>query len=250
MLSFKKNNPGKGTPNKKSEKSTPKDAPQFLLKGTAAQKALAEEEHQAEQRQKDRENRADRFWIKEGNDTILTFLDGYLNDEGMLDPPMYWEHQLNMSGHWRNWFVCLKTINQYCPICENDNSALVAVFTVIDHSTYETKKGDIITDQVKLYVCKMQTLQQLRKLAAKTGGLAGVSYEVSRIGDNAANVGNMFQFLEQNPVKDIIAKLSTEEKKISVFNYEQVIQFRTVEELSKLGFGGKSIGDESLSEHL
>lgn len=199
----------------------------FLKKGSDAQAELKKAEAQTEAR-KAASGAAQRFWIPEGGSGSITFLDGDLNEQGMLDVPVFREHQLEMNGHWRNWFACTHE-NEPCPICEDGNQpSLVAVMSVIDHSEYKDREGKLHKDQKRLYVCKRDTLRLLTTKAVKKGGLTGWRVDVGRIGDKSANVGNDFDFVEKTDVTE------------KPFNYDEVITYLTGDQLRELGFGKKS----------
>jgi hypothetical protein len=139
-----------------------------------------------------------------------------------------------------------------CPICEaGDRPALVALFTIIDHREYkgkgkDGKEGKVYKDQKRLLVAKPQSMEILQKVAVKRGGLAGCTFDVSRMGDNSAAIGSMFDFVEKNAIEDLqkvfIEEVEKDGKKIvqtyfTPIDYGQEIVFRTPEELLKLGVG-------------
>ena len=249
-LNFKKKSKTKKT--NESTKSGP-DTPTkkgkgkgFLLTGEAAGKAQAKETILAAQRKAQRENNVFRFWIPDGAETEITFLDGDLDADGVIDAPMFYEHQLKLAGSWQNWFVCLQTVGEPCPICEQgDQSKLVTVFTIIDHSSYKNKKDVMIKDTVKLFVCKQETIKHLQKLATKRGGLAGVTFDVSRAGDNAANVGNIFDFTEKRTLKELQKVYGGKDKTIVPCDYQKVIAYKSEGDLRDMGFGDSVVGSEA-----
>lgn len=241
-----KNKKTSGTEGKSDPKATKKKSTGFLLTGKKAVEAKQNEKIKDDQRKAARENKAFRFWMPEDAEVTLTFLDGNLDADGVIEAPMYYEHQLNLAGSWQNWFVCLKNIDQPCPICESgDESKLVTAFTVIDHSVYESKQGKVYKDNVKLFVCKQMTMKLLQKIATKRDGLTGCTFDVSRTGENSAGVGNMFDFCEKNSLKDLQEEFGSKEKTIEPFDYQKVIEFKDEQELRDLGLGGEVIGNES-----
>lgn len=215
-----------------------------------AQRAAAE----AEQR-KSEQGRMFRFWMKEKEEARITFVDGNLATEGALagylDPPRYYEHNLFLNGVWNNFFVCPERTSpdsgDKCPICESgDKPSLVALFTIIDHRVIQSTKDKTKTykDTKKLLVAKQQTFELLTKHAIKRGGLAGCTFDASRVGDKSASVGSMFDFVEKKDVKELqkvymVEKLDPKTNlKIKMTNfspadYEKEIQYRTGEQLTK-----------------
>lgn len=205
----------------------------FLKTGKVAQETFAKEELKAEQAQK---SKFQRFWMPDGSDTAITFLDGNLAD-GILDIPFYYEHQMHMNGSWKNWFICTQD-EEPCPICEGGHyPSYVGAMTVIDHSEYTSKKDNkVYKDQVRLFVAKKDTIKQLQKLAVKRGGLRGCRFDVSRVGDKAASVGNVFDFTEKLTEDQLKAKYKDTN---SPFNYGEILSatYFPAKELRKLGFG-------------
>ncbi len=82
----------------------------------------------------------------------------------------------------------------------------------------------------------------------KRGGLTCATFDISRVGDKSASVGNQFEFVEKRDLK-LLQKLYVVEKvngksnlKMTVTNftvadYEKEIPYRTGAELRKLGLG-------------
>lgn len=225
----------------------------FLKKGESAKKALAYEEAQAELR-KQEAGKMWRFWMPAGEDRQITFLDGDLDEDGMLDIYMFYEHTVRVNGNWEQ-FVCTADVDetQPCPICEKgDRASFVGVMTIIDHSEHTIKKGPNagkkVANQRKLFVAKQGTIRQLTKLAAKRGGLAGCTFDVSRTGDKEPAVGNQFDFVHKFDSYEAIAEqfgLKTEE--VQPADYTEEIRYRSPEELIELGVG-KALAGPGLSK--
>ena len=99
-------------------------------------------------------------------------------------------------------------------------------------------------------------MKLLQKEATKHGGLAGCQFDVSRIGDQAPRVGDVFSFSEKNDPKLLaqqyvheVVDPTTKKKTVvcdyQVADYDQEIRYFTAAELRKLGFGtGSPIGGE------
>jgi len=210
----------------------------FLKKGKDSQQAMKKAD---EKSAKAAEGYVNRFWMPKDTETKITFLDGKLDDDGMLDIPTYLEHQLNLDGSWQNWFACTSE-TEPCPICEgDDNPSLVGILTVIDHTEWEDRKGNKHKDEKKLFVCKRPTIKQLQKIATKRGGLKGITFEVSRVGEKAASVGDMFDFDKKWSTAMLLKKF----KDNKPFNYEEVLNYQTADELRKRGFGNLAVGSEA-----
>ncbi len=235
----------------------------WMKKGAAAKEALQHEEAAAELRAQER-GKLWRFWMPEGEDRTITFLDGGIDDEGMLDILMYYEHNIRVNGNWEQ-FVCTAEADQTqpCPICEKgDKPSLVGVMTIIDHSEHKVKNGPnagkVIKNTRKLFVAKRNTIMQLTKLAAKRGGLTGCTFDVSRVGENSASVGSQFDFQHKfSNRQEIMDKFDLKEEDVMPANYAEEIRYRSPEELIELGVGKAQTGighstssKKSLSDEL
>jgi len=226
----------------------------FLKRGAEGAKLAQRAAAEAEQRRL-QENKMFRFWMKEKEEARITFIDGELAKEGplqgLLDPPRYYEHNLFLNGSWNNFFVCPEKTSpdsgDKCPICESgDRPSLVALFTILDHRAIQSTKDKtkMYKDTKKLLVAKPQTYEILLKHAIKRGGLAGCTFDASRVGDKSASVGSMFDFVEKNDVKEL-QKLYMIEKadpktnvktKVTNFtpaDYEKEIVFKSGDDLRK-----------------
>jgi len=180
-----------------------------------------------------------RHWMKPGTERRVTFLDGDLGDDGLIEVNMYYEHNLYLAGTWTNWFVCVGE-EEPCPICEGgDNPALVGAFTIIDHSKWTDKNGKEYKNQLRLLVAKRQTIKKLQTQAVKRGGLAGVTFDISRTDGNEANVGDVFDFVGKSDLVALFEKFGH-----SVFDYTKIIEYKTGKELRQMGFGATVAGAE------
>lgn len=216
----------------------------WMKKGKAAHQAFQEEEAKAE-KAKAEAGKLFRFWMPPDEERKITFLDGELDEEGMLDIPMFYEHRVRLNGDWKT-FVCVSE-EEPCPICEKGDSraSLVGVMTVIDHTPYKIKSGPnagkTIKNSRKLFVATRQTIKKLAKKAAKQGGLAGCTFEVSRTSDKDPSVGSDFEFLERCTADELVAKYDLKEEDVSPADYSHEITYHSAEELVKLGVG-KAMG--------
>jgi len=214
----------------------------FLKKGKEAQTAMVQEEQKAEARAANA-NKAFRFRIKyEGKKTpevTITFLDGELNEEGMLDIPYAREHTVKINGRFEN-IICTEDEEGYCPVCATgDEPALVGYLTVVDHTPYTLKNGTVREMTRKLFVAKKATIQMLTNQAQKRGGLTGCTYGVMRTGEREPAVGNQYDFVQKDTLDDLI-KMAEDENAEEIFtplDYEEELEYRTAEELVELGIG-------------
>jgi hypothetical protein len=216
----------------------------FLKRGKTAHQAFVAEEAKAE-KAKQEAGKLWRFWMPPDDERTITFLDGELGEDGMLDIPMFYEHQIRLNGQYEN-FVCVGE-QEPCPLCEkgDSRSSLVGVLTVIDHTPHKIKSGPnagkVIKNTKKLFVCKRQTIKKLSKKATKTNGLAGCTFEVSRTGDKEPSVGSDFELLEQLGAAELMAKYELKPEDLVAANYADEITYRSAAELVELG-AGKALG--------
>jgi hypothetical protein len=234
------------------------------MKGKRASSAWKKADVEHKQRQEELSKpKVWRYYLPNGQDGKITFLDGNLNADGTLAVTMIKEHNLNINGNYKNWYACTDhggEGSEPCPICEGGDKPYVAgLFTIIDHSKYVDKNGKKRGNEVRLFVAKREALNILQKRATQKGGLAGITFEVSRSGSQSPNVGNMFDPIKKNPVKKVIqafkpkiielAKEGMFDKKNLCLAYEEIIPFYTAEQLRKRGFGGKDpVGSEDDDE--
>lgn len=223
-------------------------APAGLFKKGLAAHAEIKKEDEAAESAKLLGNRMFRFWMNQGEERKITFLDGELDDNGLLDILSYKEHGLKVNGRFTQ-FVCLEDITGVCPICESgDRASLVGVFTVIDHTPYQIQKGEkagqVVKDQRKLFVAKRGTLKILQKTAQKRDGLAGCTFDVNRTGDKSPQVGDMFEFIEKRSLPELVKAYG---EAAQPADYQKEVPYHPAEELIKLGIGTKPhmIGNEA-----
>lgn len=215
----------------------------FLKKGKEGAELTKQAEAESERKRAESGSTVYRYWMPDGAEQRITFLDGELSEAGLLDVPRYWEHNLQINGSWKNWYPCTKD-EEPCPLCDIKAPALVYAFTIIDHREWEDKNGKTHQHERKLYICKGDTYKRLSKIAAKREGLTGCTFDVSRIGDKAENVGNDFDFVEKLSLKDLRKKYGmekdgkTENNKVCLpYDYEEVLKYYTAEQLRDMGLG-------------
>lgn len=223
----------------------PVKTPSWMKTGKSAQELMAQEEKKIQAKQ-EQNNRMRRFFMKEGESARITFLDGKLNEDGVLDIPMFREHQLYLNGSWDNFITCTQ-LEEPCPVCEGGSEEkLIGVMTVIDHRSYTSKaNGKTYTNQRKLYVVKRGTYKLLQTRATKQGGLAGCTFDVTRTGPKEAAVGNDFDFVEKRGKQALIDAYPNLKDEMFPANYNEEFPYYTAAELREAGFGGAApVGSE------
>lgn len=176
---------------------------------------------------------AQRLWMPRGGEASVTIVDDdtqpfcfkYEGEEhNLMLPVILREHQMKIDGSWRNWFTCLKSSGKPCPLCFGKHRPYqAAIYTVIDHSEWEDKQGNLHKDELKLLVVKTSTpaFGMLKKESNKRGGLRGCRYDVSRQGEKAATIGDVWQFDAKTELPD----------KIQPFNYLEIFAPKSEEDL-------------------
>lgn len=219
---------------------TPNTTPSWMMRGKAAHDAYAREAAEQEMR-REAQKRLHRFRIDVNEPARITFLDGALDEDGLLAVPSLYEHTVQLAGRWAT-FVCVGGGAEACPICDSGRPpALVAAFTVIDHRPYTIRRGPkagtVVVDQRKLFVAKKSTLAKLQFKATTLGGLDGVTMAVTRLdtGDGLSpGVGTEFDFVERTPLAVLAEKYGAEGV---VADYGQEFPYLPASRLIQLGLG-------------
>ena len=217
------------------------NAASWMRTGKDAKQALNQEEAKAEER-KAEAGKMWRFFVTPGKDAQITFLDGKLDEDGMLDIPVWYEHNIRLNGE-RETYACTagKDQSQPCPLCEmGDKPAFVGVMTIIDHTAHVIQngpnKGKTIQNTRKLFVAKRLTIKLLTKNSVKRGGLAGCTFDVSRPDEKNAAVGESFDFVQKfDKLSEIAAKWNLTLEDVQPAIYDEEFTFRTPEQLIALG---------------
>jgi hypothetical protein len=262
---LKKPLPGAGNATSSPHSKQPAQSsgkPSFIKTGAAAVAALQEEQAKADIA-REQSSKPWRFRISQkdgvGKDYLITFLDGDLDSNGLIQMNVWAEHTMQVSGDWDN-YVCLAP--NFCPMCAADDRAdLVQAFTVIDQNPYTVqsgqKKGMTIPWQRKLYVVKRMTLGQLQKIAQKHGGLRGLQLTVCRTTTKSPAAGDMFEAQQKFSDEELAEAFPKNEKgdrQDVPFVYNDVAPFYPAEKLKELGIGTKAaVGNEpkqDLDKHL
>lgn len=178
-------------------------------------------EKEYEEKQK---NFVNRFWLPSEGSAKIVFLDD--------NPPIIEEHQLQINGNWRNWFTCLRIVGETCPICDklNNKPYTVGFYTIIDTTEWTDKNGVVHKNELKLFAAKFKTLQILKRLSGKRGGLVGCVFDVFRSSIDAANTGDVFEY-EGRLTKEQILQLNKDAK---VFDYATIIKPKSAAEITAI----------------
>jgi len=171
-----------------------------------------------------------RFWMPNNTEKQITFVDGPVIDCGgtqVQTPFKIEEYQIQLNNSWKNWFT--RPINPEDDVLKQmgNRASKVAVFTVIDHSEWTDKKGNVHRDELSLYVVKRssQTWGQIeRQLSRNNGNLRGMKFNVSRMGDKSPGVGSFLEFEGRTELP----------QNIQAFNYLDILKPKTKAEMDTI----------------
>lgn len=184
-----------------------------------------------------------RFWMKNNTDREITFIDGPtidFNGTEVPTPLQYMEYNLNMNGHWRNWFTKNTDPSQDFLKDLGHRASKVAALTVIDHSEWTDRKGNLHKDEVVMYVVKRSSTvwKQIERYYATHGSLQGQRFRISRMGDKSPGAGSLLEHIGPSSV------YNPEQHK--PFDYFTILAPKTKEELMDLTNPDK---DDFVSNH-
>lgn len=228
---------------KKSKDKEKVKTPNFLKSGKE-KKALMKAEKRKEQMREEQRDKLWRFRIPEDQideEFEITFLDGNLDSEGLIESPVYYEHSVKYNGKWVNFVSCKE--DEEDPLEEQGQEPYLAqAFTVINHTPYEASNGKVYKNRKMLLVAKRNSMKQLQKIATKRGGLAGCTFEVSRSNNKAAAIGDMYNFVEKisdEKLRKKLIKAGVKKKEVDELmapaNYRKELTYYSAKQLQKMG---------------
>lgn len=211
--------------------------PSFLMTGQASLQAMEKAEAQAEAARADA-GKPWRFFIpgsELGKTRKIVFLDGDLDNEGILIMQSWYEHALKINNR-PEQYICTNH-DEACPICNSgDTPLLVAGFAVLDLQPYVIKNGPKAGQTVpvsrKLLIAKRRTASQLMMLAPKTEGLRGVLMDAMRTTTTSASVGDVFIPDSKYEQHELIEQYGDLAKP---FDPAEDLSYKTAAELVQLG---------------
>lgn len=231
------------------------------LKTGKESKAIAEQVQVEQELRKAGQGKMWRFMLKPHETARITFVDGDLDEDGVLNPPRAFEHFDNRTSS--NYICPQKTmpeLGETCPLCEVQNwASLVGYFTIIDHRVIKSKDGKKeYKNRRRLYAPKPAVMEKLAKKAITRGGLAGTTWDISRGNDKTASSGDDFEFIEKTPIatlktmymEDVLDAKGVKTGVRSAFyaaDYDTELVLLHEEELRKLGLGVNVTGGKSQS---
>jgi len=171
-----------------------------------------------------------RFWMPNNTEKQITFVDGAVVECGGVQvkaPFKIEEYQIQLNNNWKNWFT--RPINPEDDVLKQmgHRASKVAIFTVIDHSEWTDKKGNVHRDELSLYVVKRssQTWGLIeRQLSRNNGNLRGMKFNVSRMGDKSPGVGSFLEFEGRSEISE----------DLQPFNYLEILKPKTKQDMDSI----------------
>jgi hypothetical protein len=188
-----------------------------------------------------------RFYLKEDTETKATFIDGTVDGGLLYSAVAFVEHMTPRAGSKGFDNFCCTAETEECPICASgDRPSLVHAFTVIDHTEWKDKDGKLREHQRRLYVCKGDTFKRLQmkvrqpmpgSASTEPMGIAGVTFNIARIGKKSPGVGSDYDFVAKNTLLEIAVGCGMKIEEVQPLDYSKAITYLTADELRKIGFG-------------
>lgn len=185
-------------------------------------------------------------------------------------PFTFWQHSLyDITKSGKDKEICLKKnrIAQECPICDKEMwASMIGYFTVVDMGDvkrgpngvtlegWTSDKGVVYQFGKKLLGAKRGgkdkpgVLKKIARLAEKHGDLTGCVFDVYRSGGKTETCGDEWDFVEKiepGKIADYLkANGATDENvtDLTPFNYTEVFEPKTVDELKAIVNGGSTGG--------
>lgn len=185
-----------------------------------------------------------RFWLKPDTSTKVCFLD----TKGFF----YKEHQFYRDGHWRNWETCISDISEEdCPPCEAGHKySYNCAFSIIDLTKYTDKKGNKVTASKKLLILKAGARNKvLKQKERRDNDLAHCVFDVTRFTKKECSTGEDFEFLKRataDELKELCPAGENPDEWLTPFNYLEMFQPKSAEELRKLVGVAPPVGSEDV----
>jgi len=214
-----------------------------------------------------------RFWMPPESEKRIIFLDN--------DPATYWEHNFKFNGSWQNWEPC-KIRNKrenVCEVCKrypDKKPSFVGMFTVINMTAWTSKHGGEFCFGRELFVAKLGgkdkpgVLKKLARLKKQHGELTGCIFDTYRSGGLTEVIGDEFTFVEKIDKKkiesygkkllkewaeEINENIEDPEKHITLdklwerapwepYDYDEILEMRSNEELKAMFGSGSTEGEE------
>ncbi|AUR96012.1 hypothetical protein NVP1215B_094 [Vibrio phage 1.215.B._10N.222.54.F7] len=209
----------------------------FLKRGNDAREALLSQEKEIEKVQEIRGSFRN-FFLRAGSQATITFLDGGLDKDGLLDMPLMYLHSVYHAGMGNNGerinLVCTQDTEGDCPICAYDKAQLVGCLTVIEHTKYQSADGEVVNPR-RLFLPKRQTMRELQEAATELDGLRGYQFKVRRHGKKSPIVGDELELVAERIPEETLTKVFDACSSSKAIDYETELNYFSNEDLHRLG---------------
>ena len=195
-----------------------------------------------------------KFFVTPGESRSIVVLDA--------EPDFFrYEHTMH-NPETKRYDLCTGCVKETdnCPACDADESQsyYVMYLTILDLTSYVSKKGDTVKFSRKLLPVKLSQQKKLLRRWEKEGTLRGAEFTMTRDGDKDARIGNDIEFEGFMKEKDLAkytrkykdreGKKHTEDCSVP-FDYEKLFPEPTAESLREI-VGGEAVpgSDEANSK--
>lgn len=162
-----------------------------------------------------------RFRIKPGETATITFLD-------TPKPTFYFAEHVVKSGNHFEFVTCVGE-TAACPLCaQGEVPSMALAGTIINHSDYTTKKGNVIKNRKQLIVLKGKAKRAFEKQIDKLkGNLAFAVFEADRdISPTSCATGETFEYkgrFSKEKFAKIVPEGMTLEEFVAPMDYETIL---------------------------
>lgn len=164
-----------------------------------------------------------RFSLEKGESARVTFMDGNLTREGLIELWLYKEHFLPIPPY---RFVCV-AYNEECPICRDGFRAhLMGAGTIYDHRVNATR----------IFCVAYSSLSRMAVKAKEVNGLKGWTVLMTKTGNARTRIGDVMEFEGRMTDSELMAAYGRRGR-LPTMNYAKHLGYLSAKELRKQGFG-------------
>jgi len=143
-----------------------------------------------EERRLDEAQGPHRLWMPGGGSKDVVWVDD--------EPVCIHEHNPKMNGTYRNWMTCLQGVYDEVVCCQRlgpKSRYYVGYVTAVDCSEWKDQRGNMHQYEMRLVPMKLRSLKKFRRKKDDRGSLVGTMWRLTREDDNAANIGDDWDFV-------------------------------------------------------
>jgi len=150
-----------------------------------------------------------RFWIKGGDSKDLVWVDD--------DTACIYEHNPKIGGSYMNWFTCLEGVYDEVVCCQKlgpKSRTYVGYLTGVDCTAWQDQRGNTHQYEMRLVPLKLRSLKKFRRKKEDRGSMVGTMWKMNREDDNAASVGDDWDFVRDVDMKKMFDVVCYRGKKL------------------------------------